>query len=165
MARKISLLVFLCFFCVNLFPAEKDGYVLLEKVVVAVEEMAEFGAGGKDEIDTTLEAILADAKEAKAQGAIDAVFYKRFHGILIILKLAMVESSQGVLGPLIKRELSEFVEDTTGEKGEMEGIKAVGTLAAAVSEEILNLHLYLRTRKDRDRIMEEYKKKAEIKKK
>lgn len=165
MARKISLLVFLGFFCMNLSAAEKDGYVLLDKVVMTFQEMAESGSGGKDKVDNALEAIMADAKKAKAQGSIDPVFFKRFHRLLMILKLAVVESPEGILGPLVERELSEFVEDVKGEKLEIKGTKGIGTIAGATAEEIINLHLYLDNRKDRDKLMEEFTKKFEIKKK
>lgn len=149
----------------NLSVAEKDGYVLLDKVIMTFQEMAESGSGGKNEVDNALEAIMADAKRAKAQGSIDLVFFKRFHRLLMILKLAIAESPEGILGPLVERELSNFVGDVKGEKLEVKGKKGIGTIAAATAEEIINLHLYLDSRKDRDKLMEAFTKKFEIKKK
>ena len=149
----------------NIFPAEKDGYVLLDKVVMTFQKMAESGSGGKDKVDNALEAIMADAKKAKTEGSIDSVFFKRFHRLLMILKLAIVESPEGILGPLVEKEISEFVEDVKGEDFYIKGKKGIGTLAAAAAEEIINLHLYLDHRKDRDKLMEEFTEKFTIKKK
>ncbi len=108
---------------------------------------------------------MADAKKARDQGSIDSVFFKRFNRLLMILKLAIVESPEGILGPLVERELSEFVEDVKGEKLEIKGTKGIGVIAGATAEEIINLHLYLDSRKDRDKLMEEFTKRFEIKKK
>ena len=83
----------LLFFSLNLIsssvsfkPADKDaGYVLLDALVVTFKEMAEKRESVFDKADKELEEMMQEAMRAKAQNQIDAVFFKRFSRILLVL--------------------------------------------------------------------------------
>ena len=165
MARKIILFIFICLFCTNLFAADKAGYALLDKIIVFFQDMAEKGTGGQEVVDPFLQELIAEAKKAKVQAMIDPVFFKRYTRLLMVIKLAIVEDSEGILGPLIKREISRFIEDVWGEEFRFEGKGGIGEIAGALAEEILNLRLYLDNIEKKAKLKEEYQKKFEKKKK
>jgi|Deesub1362B_J571_1020462.scaffolds.fasta_scaffold00671_12 hypothetical protein len=163
MYRKIIfiiLLISLFSFTYNSFAKEKAGYALLDKLNLGFKEMAEKGTGGWEEVSKFLQGLMVEAKKAKKEELIDPVFYRKYTRLLMILKLFVIPDKEGILTPLIERELSEFVEDVTGEKKEgLTGKSAIGIVASAVAEEILNLYLYLKTKKDRAELMKELEKK------
>lgn len=168
MARKVILIVILCLFCTNLFAESKDaGYVLLDKIIFFFQDMAEKGTGGPKKVDPFLQEMMSEVKEAKAQALVDPVFFKRYTRLLMVMKLVMVEDSEGILGQLINREVSQFIEDVKGEKVQIEGKRgiSIGCISEALAEELLNLRLYLNTREQKAKLKEEFEKKYERKKK
>ena len=178
MFKKATLILCALFLCVSLCPADMTGnggedeaaYALLDKLVLAFRTMAEKGTGGKDVVNNALNEIMATARTAKEQGQLDPVFSRRFRRILITLRLAIVEDKEGILEPLIKREIGDFVLDIYGELGvpiDKKGEPAIGIgrIAGAVAEEILNLQIYLDTKEEKAKLMEEHKKKLLLDKK
>lgn len=171
MFKKATIIVCALFLCVSISQAEMAGnggedeaaYALLDKLVLAFKNMAEKGTGGTEVVNNALNEIMATAKKAKAQGQLDPVFSRRFRRILVILRLAIVEDEEGILEPLIKREIEDFVKDIYGEIAvdvDKKGKPAIGIgrIAGAVAEEILNLKIYLNTKEEKMKLMEEYKK-------
>lgn len=49
----------------------------------------------------------------------------------------------GILVPIIDRELELFVKDVLAEDFKSSGPEAIGQVANAIADEIINLHLYL----------------------
>lgn len=142
---------------------DEAAYALLDKLVLSFKDMAERGAGGEEAVSNALNEMMAAAKKAEAQGQIDPVFSRRFKRILLILKLAITKDKEGILKPVIEREIEEFVKDIFGETGadvDKNGkpIIGIGQIAGAVAEEILNLRIYLDTKEEKMKLMEEYKK-------
>lgn len=165
MVRKIFLFVFICLFCMNLSAAEKIGYTLLDKLVMTFKDMAEHGTGGREIVEPAIEEMMAEAKKAKDEGQINPIFFRRYNRILMVIKLSIAEDSEGILGTLIEKEVGGFVEDILGEKADIKGGRGIGKVAQAIAEEIINMHMYLDNRKNREKLMEEYIKKSTIKKK
>ena len=178
MFKKVTLIVCALFLCVSLSQAEMAGsggedeaaYALLDKLVLAFRTMAEKGTGGKEVVNNALNEIMATAKMAREQGQLDPVFSRRYRRILVILRLAIVEDEEGILEPLIKREIGDFVKDIYGEIGmtvDKKGEPAIGIgrIAGAVAEEILNLKIYLNTKEEKKKLMEEYQKQFSLTKK
>ncbi len=99
--------------------------------------------------------MMAEAKKAKKEDQIDQVFFRHYNRLLIVIKLVIVEDTEGILSPLIEREVGGFVEDVKGAKADIMGEGAVGVVAEAIAEEIINLSLYL----------DNLKRKQELKKK
>jgi len=149
----------------NLSAADEAGYALLDKYILSFKQMAEEGTGGIEKVENALEGMMAEAKKDKAQGLIDPVFFNRYRRLLMITKLAIIEDPEGILSPLIEREISEFIEDITGEKLNMGGKGGIGAMAGALAEEVINLHMYLDNKKNREKLMEELKKKITKEKK
>ena len=84
----------------------------------------------------------------------------------MVMKLVVIPNDpEGILSPLIEREISEFVADVKGEiESEIKGTKGVGIVADALTEEILNLRLYLDTKEDKAKLMEKFGMKPAIEK-
>lgn len=171
MLRKATIIVCVLLLWASLAQAKKDGnggtdeaaYVLLDKLVLSFKDMAEKGTGGGEVVSNALNEIMNTAKNAEAQGQIDPVFSRRFKRILVILKLAIIEDKEGILEPVIEKEIEEFVKDVFGETGADVDKKGkpsigIGQIAGAVAEEILNLRIYLDTKEEKMKLMEEYKK-------
>ena len=163
MHRKIIFIlvfIFLFSFNLNLFAKEEAGYALLDKLNLGFREMAMKGTGGWEKVNKLLEELMADAKKAKKEGLIDPVFYRKYTHLLMILKLVVIPDKEGILTPLIDREVGNFVENVTGKRIENITDKSkIGCFASAIVEEIMNLYLYLRTKKDRAKLMKELEKK------
>lgn len=142
---------------------DEAAYTLLDKLVLSFKDMAEKGIGGEEVVSNALNEMMAAAKKAETQGQIDPVFSRRFKRILLILKLAITEDKEGILKPVIEREIEEFVKDICGETGadvnkKGKPVIGIGQIAGAVAEEILNLRIYLDTKEEKMKLMEEYKK-------
>ena len=174
MAKKLlSISVILFFFFSGLYAVEtvrsdeaevdKIGYELLDRFVGMFQEMAAKGTGGRDKIDKALQGMMEDAKNAFAKKQLDPVFFHRFNRILMVTKLTIVEDQQGIFGPLIQQEVGSFVRDMKGIEAEVTGKKAVGIVADAIAQGVLELHIYLDTKKDRLKLMKEWDKKLKDK--
>jgi hypothetical protein len=135
-------------------PAKKAGYLLLDQYVTSFREMATRGASGAD-LENRLRAMASDAKKARETGDINLVFYSRYARILAITKL-LVQPDQGdILIPIIDREVTDFLLDITGEDPiayKAGGPPAIGQVANALAEEIVNLQIYLDTLDKREAI-------------
>jgi len=180
MARKtiifVCIILCLLFFSLNLISsgisfksADKDaGYALLDSLVVTFKQMAEKRESVFDKADKELEEMMREAMRAKAQDQIDAVFFKRFSRILLVLKLVIGNPSEEViLTQLMKREVSRFIEDVEGVKFDIEkagGAEAINKFSLAVSHEIVDLRIYLDNKEKREKLIEEYQKQMAISK-
>ena len=105
--------------------------------------------GTPEDVEARLQKMRAAADFARQDKAVDAVFFSRFNRLLAITKLVATPDTSGILGPFIDRMLGEFVEDMLGHSGFRDeggkGPKAINYVAQALSEEVINLQLYLDT--------------------
>jgi len=160
MARKIffilGLVFFLSVFLADL-KAEEGGYALLDKFILTFRQMAESGTGGRDKVFPAMDGMMTEAKQAKAQGKIEPVFYHRFTRILRVCKLSIIEDPAGTLAPLIDREIGAFIEDVKGEEVDNASNKNnIGLFADAIAEELINLKMYLDGQKEKARLKDEF---------
>jgi hypothetical protein len=124
---------------------KKGGYALLDMYIQSFQEMARQGTtmGG---LEANLQTIAAEAIKAKEAGEINLVFYSRLARILALTKLIIQPDRGSLLGPIVVREIADFVEDVTGESSlTRTGGVAIGQVANAIAEELINLQLYLDT--------------------
>ena len=137
---------------------EDAGYALLESLVISFSEMAETGKGGHAEVHAILQRQMAELKKARGQDQVDPLFFKRFHRILEVLMLTIREETadpEGILDDFTLREMKDFIVDVTGAEA---GIplpehRGIGTIAGAIAEEVINLHIYLDGKKNRENLM------------
>jgi hypothetical protein len=122
---------------------KKVGYALLDAIGQTFHEMAVSGSGGVEKVTQAISKFMADARKAKEQKRIDALFFARYQRILGIIKLAVGPDPDGILVPIINRELGLFVKDVLAEDFKSTGPEAIGQVANAIADEIINLHLYL----------------------
>jgi hypothetical protein len=128
---------------------KKAGYALLDKYVTAFQEMAATGTGG--ELEGRLRVMADDARKAKDEGGIDLIFFTRYSRLLAITALVVTPDKGSLLVPVAERELADFMRDVTGEEViALRGANAVGQIARALAEEIINLQLYLDTLERRE---------------
>ncbi len=170
MAKKFVLYFSLLIFVAGLWAIDDSGItqnskrdagnVLLERLIGMFQTMAATGSGGRDKVNTELEGTMAETKKAFLEDKIDPYFFRHFHRILLVIKLTIVEDQQGILGSLIEREAEEFVSDMMGvQKGR--DTSSIGVLAEALQQGILNLQIYLDTKDQRQKLMEDWEKKFE----
>lgn len=172
MKKTISLaiiIIYLLLFCpllkasVTSDPAEENaGYALLDTVFVTFKELAEMREPVMEKTNKALANMMKEAKNAKAQNQIDDVFFKRFHRILMVLKIVitpMEKGEGGIMEPLYFGEINQFIEDIEGEKFDVKkavGHEAINKLSQAISHEIIELRLYLDTKEKREKLIAEY---------
>ena len=131
--------------------------------------MAEKGSGGYESVNALLQDAMAEAKAARAQGKIDAPFFSRYHRILVVAKLAIIDipyDEEGILDEFIFREINSFINDVTGERRTVdkgvdlaavgENKRGIGFIASALAEELINLHIYLDGQKNRPEILKKF---------
>jgi hypothetical protein len=170
MLRKLFVVGLLCIFALNLAAAdmardavadEDAGYALLESLVLVFADMAEKGTGGYEKVNNAAQNLMADLKKAKDQEKVDSVFYARYHRILLIIKLTIIDKPydpEGILDPFIAAQLNEFIDDVTGIEATLQPQekRGIGAVAGAIAEEVLNLHIYLDGSKDKDELIKKY---------
>jgi len=86
---------------------------------------------------------MADARKARDQNQIDAVFFARYRRLLAIIRLAVAPDPEGILVPLLNEEFARFVREVLGEEYKVTGPQAIGQVANAIADELINLRLYL----------------------
>jgi uncharacterized protein YheU (UPF0270 family) len=125
---------------------KNGGYTLLDMYIKSFQEMARQGttAGG---LEANLQAIAAEAKKAKEAGEVNLVFYSRFARVLALTKLIVKPDPGSLLMPVIDREIADFLMDVTGQcvVPPLQGSAAIGQVANAFAEELINLQIYLDT--------------------
>jgi hypothetical protein len=139
---------------------KKVGHALLDAITTQFREMAISGSGGPERVDKALQQFMTDARKAKDQKQIDQVFFARYRRIVAVMKLAIIHDPSGILGAITEQEIAHFVNDILGE--EMKATpssQALGQVAMAISEEILNLHLYLDDFEAKEKLREAFNKK------
>ena len=146
-------------------PAEENaGYALLDTVFVTFKELAESRESVMEKTNEALANMMKEAKDARTQNQIDDVFFKRFHRILLVLKIVITPASwyeADIMGPLYFREINQFIEDIEGEPYDVKkagGHEAINKLTQAISHEIIELRLYLDTKEKREKLIAEYEK-------
>lgn len=124
---------------------KKAGSALLDSIARLFRDMAAQGAGTKDErlqrIEQFLIQSMQEAKKAREQNQIDPVFYARYQRLLGIIKMTMAPDPGGILVPILDQELKRFVSEVLGE--DYKGPGAIGQVANAIADEIINLQLHL----------------------
>jgi len=141
-------------------PADKKAaYRLLDSLGQMFHEMAVTGSGGKDTLEKSLQQFMAEAKKAKDEQRIDAIFFNRYARLLAVIKLITAPDPGGILVPIIDREMSRFVAEVLGDDWQGSGAKAVGQVADAVAYEIIDLQMYLENPETRERLRKDWDKK------
>jgi hypothetical protein len=134
---------------------EKAGYALLDQVLGMFQEMAATGSGGKDKVEKGLDGMMAALKKEYTEKHIDPVFFRGYQRLLLVIKLALVEDPEGIFAPLIQKEVGGYILETTGEEVDLLKTKSIAAVANAIAQGILSLHLYLDTKADREKLLQE----------
>jgi hypothetical protein len=125
-------------------PVDKTvGYALIDAVGQTFHDMAVSGSGDVDLVNKAVEKFMAEARKAREEGRIDPVFFARYSRILAIIKIAVAPDPQGILVPMFDDELRRFVREVLGEDYKGSGPQAIGQVANAIADELINLRLYL----------------------
>jgi hypothetical protein len=124
---------------------KKAGYVLLDSYIRCFQQLARTETT-REGFEASIDAIAAEAKKAREAAETDLVFSSRFARVLALTKLLMKPDPGGILKPVIDREIADFLGDVTGEAvTEGPGPAALGQVANAIAEELVNLQIYLDT--------------------
>jgi hypothetical protein len=132
----------------------KGGYAVLDLYLKTFQEMALKGA--KDVWETNLGGIMAEAIKAKTQNDVDQVFFSRFARLMAVTKLSLIPDKDKILQPVCDQEIRHFIKDTMGEDIPAGTKLGAGLVAEALAQEILNLQIYLDTRGQRQKMMEDF---------
>ena len=136
---------------------KKAGYALLDAYASFFHDMAVSGSGGYAKVSPAFRKFLSDASQARQNKEIDQVFFTRYKRMLMVTELTMIPSEE-LVWDVIEQELARFVKDILGEQFNGPDLKTskIGLLATALSEEILNLHLYLDDIEAKDRLRKSF---------
>jgi hypothetical protein len=123
------------------FAADKAGYVLLDKTVTQLDQMADASKTTEAEVTKWLNELMALAKQAKAEKRIDETFFRRYTRVLALLRLVAIEDKERILVPYTERELAQFVKDVTGATVTDKALPF--EVAKAITKELDDLKRYL----------------------
>jgi len=139
---------------------KKVGAALLDGIARVFHEMAVGPSGSKEDrqkqIEDYLVSSMGEARKAKEQKQIDAVFFARYQRLLGIIKLVMAPDPGGILVPIIDQELKRFVTEVLGEEFKGTGAGAIGQVANAIADEMVNLRLYMDNVEIKARLRKEF---------
>ncbi|MCK4836354.1 MAG: hypothetical protein KAT17_06940 [Candidatus Aminicenantes bacterium] len=172
MTKKLFIILMMFLFTLAVFaetagqseltsPPNKTGKILLDTIISGFKAAAISGDGGYKTVDELLQLSMVRLRKAKRENTLDSVFYRRYKRILEILKLAIMDfkyDREGILSDFIARQMQSFVYDITGESKDLARTKSrgLGSIAQAVSFELLNLHIYLDTKSNRPELVKKY---------
>ncbi len=126
----------------------KDGYALLTDLTKIFEEIVTKGSG-LGSANERLNKSIIDAAVSFQAGTINPVFNHRLKRLLLIYKLILtpITPENNIWEIVIRKELNNFVLDTTGETWvwKLKNPEAIHTLANAMEEEFISLWPYLDT--------------------
>jgi hypothetical protein len=164
MVKKLSAILVVLLFGMNLAAQSNDGQVLVDKLNTLFKNLAQKEHTSESETAAGLEGLLLDAKRARDQKLIDAAFFKRYQRVLIILRLMAMPGKQGVLAPVFEKEFSTFVEDISGVRYDLASPSvAINQVTGALTDEVMNLYLYQDGLKARAKLLKEFEKKYGVK--
>lgn len=121
----------------------KAGYALLDSLSQTFYELVVSESGGLEKINQAIQKCMSEARKVKDQNQVEPVFFARYQRLLGVIKLAMAPDPDGILVPVINRELAVFVKDVLVEDFKGSGPEAIGQVTRAIRDEIINLQLYL----------------------
>ncbi|HEK85278.1 MAG: hypothetical protein ACPLZD_01375 [Candidatus Saccharicenans sp.] len=131
----------------------KSGYALLDNLSQIFYEASNSGKWDLEQVGQTLKKLMADARQLRQQNQIDGPFFVRYQRLLGIIKMTAGPDPDGILAPLINREMSRFIGEVRGEEVKGESSEAVKQLALAIRDEIINLRLYLDSLEKREKLI------------
>lgn len=123
------------------------GAALMESMVQLFGRMAGQTVYTKEErlraIEDFLVQSMNEAKKARDHNQIDPVFFVRYQRLLGIIKMTMAPDPAGILVPILSQEIKRFVYEVLGEEYKGTGPGAIGQVADAIADEMINLQLHL----------------------
>jgi hypothetical protein len=123
---------------------KKVGGALIDGIAKIFHDMAMTGSKADEKkIEEFLVSTMGEARKAKEQKQIDGVFLTRFQRILAVIKMVIAPDPGGILIPIIDQELRRFVTEVLGEEYKGTGPGAIGQVANAIADEMVNLKLYM----------------------
>lgn len=138
---------------------EPAAYALLDQIITTFKEMAAVGTGGEDLVRQKLDDMMAAAKKNYSEERIDSVFFHGYQRLLSVIKLIVIKDKEGILGPVIQKEVGSYVRETTGkEVNLLDESRNIGPVAMAIAQGIINLHLYLDTKEQRENLWKTFNK-------
>jgi len=131
---------------------KKAAFALLDGIGEMFHQMAATGTGWTEKLDKGLEQFGDDAKKAKSQNQIGAVFYRRYCYLLAIIKMTSRPDPGGILLPVIDREIGQFVGSVLGEEWKGSGPDAINQVMNAIVYEIVDLQMYVDNLEAREKL-------------
>jgi len=126
---------------------KKVGAALMESMAQLFGRMAGQTVYTKEErlraIEDFLVQSMQEAKNARNQNQIDSVFFVRYQRLLGIIRMATAPDPTGILVPILNQEIERFVYEVLGEEYKGTGPGAIGQVANAIADEMVNLQLHL----------------------
>lgn len=134
----------------------KDGYALLDSLSQIFYDASQSGKWDQEQINQLLKRLMAEARQAREQNLIDGPFFVRYRRLLGIIKMTAGPDPDGILVPIINREMAGFVNEVLGEDLKTGRPEAIRLLGLAIRDEIINLRLYLDSLEKKEKLIKEW---------
>ena len=157
MKRKTFLILCIGLLCAGLTAGPKPGeefnftakgegigYTLLNEIVDVFRELSASGKGGRQDLEAHLYRWWEDAKKAGSRDLVDQEFYSRYKRLLVVIDYCVLMDEENIiLESLIREEIAKF---DIPKREDNSKIHSLGSIARALSEEILSLKKHLDTK-------------------
>jgi hypothetical protein len=154
MKQKVFTLLCICLLCISLTAGAKPGdefnftvkgdgagYTLLYQIVDTFQNLSASGKGGRENLEHHLYKWWEDAKKARSENLVDQEFYSRYKRLLVVIVYCtLMDEKNIILESLIQEEIGKFDIPKRENNSKIQGL---GSIASALSEEILSLKKYL----------------------
>jgi len=140
-AKILAAIIVLSSASLGALQTAHPGVKLLENLNALFDRMSE-GQISESEGTAALDKLMDQAAALRESGRLEAAFMKRFHRLLLVLRLSFITDRKGILRPLVDREFGSFVKDATGKTYDPEAgaTQQIALFAEAVNAEILSLY-------------------------
>ncbi len=147
-------------------PGRPPGYDLLDRLVAAVVMAAAPGAGEID-IGPEIIRLAKDLRAAREAKKVDDLFAVRYSRLLSAVRQALLMDPEVLYWPMYRDSMADFIEERTGQAPDWKDLLfkvndhggagvGLGTIADAVMNEVVSLHIHLDTADKRPDILKGY---------
>jgi len=151
-------------------PADRTGFDLLDRLVVAVVRTAAPG-GEPSQLDRDIVVLARELRSAREAKKVDDLFAVRYSRLLSAVRQAMTQDPEVLYWPMYRFRMIEFIEERTGQIPDWDDLVfmvndhggsgvGLGAISDALMADVVSLHIHLENQARRPEILKSYLEKS-----
>lgn len=147
-------------------PADRAGFELLDRLVVAVVQAVAPGSG-PSHLDQEILLLAKELKSAREAKKVDGLFAVRYSRLLSAVRQAVTQDPEVLYWPMYRFHMIDFIEERTGQLPDWDDLVfmvndhggsgvGLGAISDALMSEVVSLHIHLENLARRPEILKSY---------